>query len=328
MATRIDTWQIIDDGLTRIETSLSEQNRTEPAHLETWIASNPEIVGSDISIIGRQVSTASGFLDLLGIDRSGNLVVIELKRDKVARDAIAQAIDYASDVAEWTIDKISDVCYKYHEKTLEDHIGDVFPEINIDQININDTQRIILVGFYLESSSERMIAWLSGMFGVNINAVLLSYVKTSHEDELLTRTSIISEDVERLRTEKRKKFSIKMSDVPGEYSLDELKERLSHYFNENSIAKKRIKDVLLSSLLTREKITRDQFKELLIKNDPSIDPGKAGYYLISISSQLGMEKNDFLRQIINYEYTNNTYEKNNFSLNNKYREVVQSLFAQ
>jgi RecB family endonuclease NucS len=50
-------------------------------------------------IIGEQVQTKSGYLDFLGIDKNGNTVIIELKRDKLPREVIAQTIDYASDVA-------------------------------------------------------------------------------------------------------------------------------------------------------------------------------------------------------------------------------------
>jgi len=34
------------------------------------------------------------------------------------------------------------------------------------------------VGFSIEASLERMIEWLSDSYGVNVNAVVLSYVKT------------------------------------------------------------------------------------------------------------------------------------------------------
>ena len=59
--------------------------------MEGWIEKDPSIVGSDIFIIDRQVQTRSGPLDLLAIDRNGNQVIIELKRDKLPR-VISQQI--------------------------------------------------------------------------------------------------------------------------------------------------------------------------------------------------------------------------------------------
>ncbi len=51
-------------------------------------------------------------LDLLGVDEDGRLVVFELKRGTLSRDAVAQIIDYASD-----LDSKSD-------STLAEHISD------------------------------------------------------------------------------------------------------------------------------------------------------------------------------------------------------------
>ena len=76
MGTEIKTWQIVNNNLVAIDTSLGKTGRTEPYDLEPWIASDASIIGSDISIIGRQVMSKSGPIDLLGIDRTGNLVII------------------------------------------------------------------------------------------------------------------------------------------------------------------------------------------------------------------------------------------------------------
>ena len=139
MTTKIKTWQIVDRELKSVDSSLSEQNRTETNDLETWIASNPAIINPDLVIIGRQVTTKSGPLDLLAIDRSGNLVIIELKRAMLPRDALAQAIDYASDITDWSIDKIDDVCQNYTGDSLENVLNEKFTDENLENIQINET---------------------------------------------------------------------------------------------------------------------------------------------------------------------------------------------
>ena len=46
-------------------------------------------------IIGRQVPTDLGkSIYLFGVDREGNVVVVELKRDRTPRDVVAQALEY------------------------------------------------------------------------------------------------------------------------------------------------------------------------------------------------------------------------------------------
>jgi len=109
MATEIQVWQIVNGNLNVIDSSLVEAGRKEVDDLEKWIKSNPTILGGNISIIGEQVTTKSGFIDFLGIDKLGNLIVIELKRDRLPREVVAQAIDYASDVASWDVDKVNEV---------------------------------------------------------------------------------------------------------------------------------------------------------------------------------------------------------------------------
>ncbi len=121
------------------------------------------------------------------IDRSGDLYIIELKRDQLPREALAQAIDYASDVQSWSLERISEICSNYTNQSLEDLFNDAFPEADIESIKINDTQRILLVGFSLDSALERMIEWLSEQYGVGINAVILKYIRTSSGAEVLRR---------------------------------------------------------------------------------------------------------------------------------------------
>lgn len=147
MGTEIRTWQIVDGKLTAIDTVLRNEGRTEPYDLEPWLASNPEIIGTDVMIIGRQVRTKSGPIDLLGLDSSGNTVIIEIKREGLPRECLAQAIDYASDVAEWTVERLGEVCVEYTKKILEESFYDAFPDADLENLNLNSSQRIVLVGF-------------------------------------------------------------------------------------------------------------------------------------------------------------------------------------
>ena len=327
MSTEIKTWQIIDGKLKAIDSNLIQENRTEQYDLETWIASNPSIIGSDLIIIGRQVQTKSGPLDLLGIDKNGNLIVIELKRDRLPREALAQAIDYASDVSDWDLERISEICLKYTDKNLEDVLNEQFPDISLETLSINETQRIILVGFSIDSALERMINWLSDKYSVNINAILLNYIKTQNGDELINRTSIISEEVEQEKIKKRK-FQIPMSDEPGDYDDEKLRKLLKKYLSQNLYSAKRIRDVLLPVCLEKDKITREELKEEFVKYGEADNTRDAGYFLSLISVQIGMKKNDFLRQVIKYEYPNYPWEKDNYRIDEKYKEMIKEILNQ
>lgn len=328
MGTEIKTWQIIDGELIAIDTSLKEAGRTEPYDLEPWLASNPEIIGDDVIIIGRQVMTKSGPIDLLGVDRSGNTVIIEIKRAGLPRESLAQAIDYASNVAGWTVERLSEICTDYSNQSLEEAFADSFPDTDLENLNVNNTQRIILIGFSIEASLERMIEWLSENYGVTVNAVILSYIKLKGGEELLTRTSVISEEIEKERRAKQRKFEIPMSDEPGDYEPALLKQHLLDYLGRDRITSQRMREIIFPALLKTKVLTRDQTKEAFMQFDANYDESKIGYYLSGVSSQMGMTKNDFLRQVVSYEYPHRPWEKDNYSIREEYRDLVIEVLAE
>ena len=326
MATQIQTWQIMDGRLQAIDTSLAESNRREAQDLESWSVSEPEILGSDIALIGRQSRTQSGPLDLLGIDKAGNVVVIELKRDRLPREALTQAIDYASDVASWSIDKLSEECVSLNQQPLLDLLSEKFPDVDIESLSINASQRILLVGFSISADLERMIKWLTSAFDVNINAVILNYTKSSSGDELLTKAVIVSEEEER-RLSGRRKFKVPMSDEPGTYEEEELQSLVSEYLSSGLYSAERIRQVLIPQCLKDGTVTRNQLVQGIIDSGETDDQATAGRFVSLISQQLGMAKNDHLRQIISYDYPDHHWQKDNYQIRDEYVAVVENTLA-
>lgn len=321
MATEIQSWQIMNGKLVPIKSNMIDEGRKEKEDLEQWLKTNSEILGKDIVIIGEQVNTGSGFMDFLGIDKNGNPVVIELKRDKLHRESLAQAIDYASVIATWGIEKYSEICSEYTKKTLEDYLAEKIEGKDIEKFDIRQSIRILLVGFSIEEPLSRMIEWLSNTYNISINAIIINYIKTSSGDELLSKTVIIPEDIDQEKA--NKKFVIQMSNEPGQYTSDELESKLIDYLNNKALySAQRIKEHLLPILIENKIVSRVQLKKEFAKRNAASDEGQAGSFLSIISSQLGQKKNDYLRQIINYEFPNHEWEKDNFSLNEKYKEMV------
>lgn len=327
MATEIQTWQIIDGKLTSISKSLVENGRKEKDHLEQWLKSNPEILGKDVAIIGQQVYTKSGPLDFLGIDRQGNLVIIELKREKLPREVLAQAIDYASDVATYEPDYLNEICLKYSGQILADYLAVKFPDINFEDIAVNQTQKILLVGFSVEEPLHRMIEWLSEKYNLAVNAIVLHYTKTTSGDELLSRTVIIPEEIVQEKTN-RKKFVIELSNELGNYDDDILKQELKKYLSKNLYSSQRIKDYFLPILLKHSLVTRDKMVKEFVKLNGAPDESQAGYFLALISNQLSHKSKDYLRQIISYEFPYNTWTKDNYSIRAEYKQLVEEVLKE
>jgi hypothetical protein len=86
-----------------------------------------------------------------------------------------------------------------------------------------------------------------------------------------------------------------------------------------------MRDILLPACLKTKILTRDQSKKAFVDFDPTYDESKVGYYLTPLSSQLGMKKNDFLRQVVAYEYPRHPWEKDNFSIREEYRDLVRQV---
>ena len=81
------------------ERRFSDLGFRERENLQEWIAKNPDVLGEDLLIIQKEFdgfSDTNERLDLLALDKDGNLVVIENKLDDTGRDVVWQALKYAS----------------------------------------------------------------------------------------------------------------------------------------------------------------------------------------------------------------------------------------
>ncbi|MCK4830521.1 DUF91 domain-containing protein [bacterium] len=155
----------IDDIIEEIsEIDLGSENE-----LEEIIESNIGILNPDWMIIGRQVLTDfNKRIDLLAIDSNGNLVVIELKKNRTTRDVVAQAIDYASWIKKVTNNEIENVFRSYQKNYLKKKetitlANSLYSKYNVEyqEDEINTSHQIIIVASELDSHTERIINYLS-----------------------------------------------------------------------------------------------------------------------------------------------------------------------
>ncbi len=71
----------------------------ERDHLQEWLANEPSAFGEELLIIQKEFDGFSDTrerLDLLALDKEGNLVIIENKLDDSGRDVTWQALKYTS----------------------------------------------------------------------------------------------------------------------------------------------------------------------------------------------------------------------------------------
>jgi RecB family endonuclease NucS len=113
----------INQTLWRISKNIQEIKPTQldsESELEGIIELHIELLNPNWLIIGRQVPTAyNHYIDLLAINDSGAIIIIELKRHKTPRDVIAQGLDYASWVQDLDSEDIAKIFSAYDHKYLK-----------------------------------------------------------------------------------------------------------------------------------------------------------------------------------------------------------------
>ncbi len=169
----------------RIEpVTFSELNMTEN-DIEEILRNSIDMICDEeesMLIVGRQVrNEKNGRSDLTAVDNNGNIVLIEIKRDRKdiehRREAFEfQAIRYAASYA--TIEKTDDLVKKVYAPYIEKYRGEFelgeltsfelgirklneFLQVNDAQKNFNEKQRIILVASDFDEQTLSAVAWLN-----------------------------------------------------------------------------------------------------------------------------------------------------------------------
>lgn len=185
MPQEIRLWEVTEDDELQ---AISSATLDLEDRLERWLEDDISILGLDLLVIGRQISVDfGGAVDLLCMDANGDLVVVELKRDRTPREVTSQVIEYASWVEDLGSRRVMEIADRYFgdEGALEQKFGDAFGEELPE--TLNEQHRMLVVGARLDPRTERIIQYLSDQHGVNINAVTFQLFESARGNEILGR---------------------------------------------------------------------------------------------------------------------------------------------
>jgi alkylated DNA nucleotide flippase Atl1 len=194
----------------------------ELKHIEEWLKKEPTLLGEDLLLIASQLT---GFdktrdrPDLLALDDSGKLVVVEIKRDESGSGQDLQALRYAAYAstlqADQVIELFRDYRSKEHGETLstEDarkRLEDFAAADSLDALDEDEQPRVILVAGDFRAGVTNTVLWLTRNFGLDISCVqLIPY--TVDGSLILTSNVLIplpeAADYEVRLQEKRRKAS-------------------------------------------------------------------------------------------------------------------------
>ena len=157
--------------------------------LEDTLDNHPDMLDAKLQLIGRQVHTNGGPLDLLGIDGHGRLTVFELKRATLQRDAVAQIIDYAS-----YLDNLGDEeLLAILSQSAKSRGIENFEAWYGKDLSLLRPVQITLVGLGVDERANRMVRYLAnGGMGIS----LLTFSGYHHNGQTLLARQVQVEALE------------------------------------------------------------------------------------------------------------------------------------
>ncbi|MHB1324929.1 MAG: hypothetical protein ACYC0L_01790 [Thermoleophilia bacterium] len=174
----------------------------EEAVLEDWLEENPDGILEDgkLLIVGRQTNTNLGStIDLLALDRVGDVVVVELKRDRTPRDTLAQALEYASFAEQLDANQLEGILQSYMNDdslSLAEYHKEYF-DLTLDEaVSFNKDQRIVIVGQRVTSEVRQTALFLRSK-GIRVTCVEFSFFQADGGTKLLSQEIVVGTEPSR-----------------------------------------------------------------------------------------------------------------------------------
>ena len=192
MTQQVRMWEVSSENapveIPRSEIGLEER-------LQDWLEADITMLDPDLLVIGREVPTAfGGKIDLLCLDSSGGLVVIELKKGRTPREVTAQVLDYAYWVRDLSHDDVVHQFDKYEKnpaplrEAFEHKYGDELPA------SLNESHRSVIVAEEMDGSTERIVRYLSDL-DVPINVATVQHFRAQDGRETLAQVYLIEPEI-------------------------------------------------------------------------------------------------------------------------------------
>lgn len=164
-------------------TRLSQVGFKERAHIQEWVAATPSCLGEELLIIQKEFD---GFddtrerLDLLALDKEGQLVLIENKLDDSGKDVTWQSLKYAAYCSSLTKDDVVRIAQDYFDSEGIEQRAEIaiatflgVEELEGVQINEGASQRVFMIATHMRKEVTATALWLTN-FGLDIRCFKIS----------------------------------------------------------------------------------------------------------------------------------------------------------
>lgn len=163
--------------------------------IEEFIENHPSILEKDMFIIGRQVITPQNTrIDLLGLDKEGNLIIIELKKDQTPRDVVSQILEYGAWAEKIQYEELNKIAKEKHLGKYSDLYKKY--EIEFDSVPevFNESQKLIIVSEIFDEKTKNVARYLKTR-AIDINCIELNFYESNGQKLADTRVVVGNEKI-------------------------------------------------------------------------------------------------------------------------------------
>ena len=135
---------------------------------------------------------------MLGVDRAGDVVVVELKRDRSPRDTIAQALEYASFVEHLGAGQLEGVLRSYINDelaSLAEYHREHF-QLGDAAVAFNKDQRIVVIGQRITPEIRQTASFLCSK-GIRVTCVEFTFFRSQEGSRLMSQEIVVGEESQR-----------------------------------------------------------------------------------------------------------------------------------
>jgi len=209
-------YSIVDKNIIPIErTTFARQGIRERHELQSLLKSRIDVLSPDTLVVAEEFGEwedSRRRIDLLGIDKNANLVVIELKRTEDGGHMELQAIRYAAMISTLTFEKLAAIYERYLadnriDKDATESLLEFLDWTEPDEELFGQEVKIVLASAEFSKEVTTSVMWLNE-FGLDIRCVRMHPYVSSGQTFLDVQTVIPIPEVAdyqvRIREKKQK----------------------------------------------------------------------------------------------------------------------------
>ena len=206
-------YELAKNELIKIRTTtFSEQGIRERQDLQRLLRAQIEILAPNTLIISEEFGEwedSRRRIDLLGIDKESNLVVIELKRSEDGSHMELQSVRYAAMIANLTFSRVVDIYGAYLEKigvekNPEEHLLEFLDLEEADEESFGHDVKIVLASAEFSKEITSSVLWLNEK-GLDIRCIRIRPYQDGQKTLLDVQTVIPLPETEQYQVQIKEK---------------------------------------------------------------------------------------------------------------------------